>query len=142
MSRLRLVGLAACYVLALAIVAIIAFGESMFFARGTSAGPARTGAYGGRIPMVAPVDGQEIALAITEATGGPPTIGMQLPPDRPATAATTTTITTKPVASISVMTTPTYTAVTRTSTRANWYSLLSLIPSNLRFPPRSSPHRR
>jgi hypothetical protein len=42
---------------------------------------------------------------------------------------------------ITPATTPTYTAVTRVQT-LTLTSLLSLIPTNLRFPPRAKPHRR
>jgi hypothetical protein len=137
--RLRLVIVAMCYVVALAVIANFAFGASMSFGRGASTGPARTGSYGGRLPMVTPVDGHQIALAITEATGGAPTIGLQLPPDEPAT--TTATTTTAAVATTGVTTSPTYKAVAATSTTPNWYNLLSLIPT-LKFPGKASPHRR
>jgi hypothetical protein len=140
--RWRPAAVAAGYVLALAMVANLAFGASGFFARGASTAPARTGGYAGRLPVVTPLDGQRIALAITEASGGPPTIGVPLPVDQPPSTTTTTASAPKPAGTITVTSTPTYTAVTKTSTTPYWYSLLSLIPTNLKFPPRASPHRR
>ncbi|TMC67535.1 MAG: hypothetical protein E6J13_16435 [Chloroflexi bacterium] len=131
----RLIVAAGAYLLGLVLVANLAFGTGTLSGRGASV-PARTGGYDSRLPLVSPVDPATVGKAIIEAAGGPPTIGMPQP--EPPTVANVTT--TQPVA-ITPTTAPTYTAVTRTSTTANWSSLLSLIPSDLRFPPRASPHR-
>jgi len=135
--RWRVAAVAICYIAGLIVVANIAFGTSAVF--GGSTGPARTGGYNTRLPIVAPVDSDKVAKAIIESTGGAPTIGQPLPADVPAPP----TVTANPVASqtISVTTTPTYTAATQVSTNP-YVSLLALIPTNLTFPPRSNPHRK
>ena len=134
--RWRVVAVAICYIAGLILVANIAFGTSAVF--GGSTGPARTGGYNTRLPIVAPVDSGKVAKAIIESTGGAPTIGQPLPADVPAP-----TVTANPVASqtISITTTPTYTAATQVSTNP-YASLLALIPTNLTFPPRGKPHHR
>ena len=134
--RWRVVAVAICYIAGLILVANIAFGTSAVF--GGSTGPARTGGYNTRLPIVAPVDSGKVAKAIIESTGGAPTIGQPLPADVPAP-----TVTANPVASqtISITTTPTYTAATQVSTNP-YASLLALIPTNLTFPPRSNPRRK
>ena len=135
--RWRVVAVAICYIAGLILVANIAFGTSAVF--GGSTGPARTGGYNTRLPIVAPVDSGKVAKAIIESTGGAPTIGQPLPADVPAPP----TVTANPVASrpISITTTPTYTAATQVSTNP-YASLLALIPTNLTFPPRGKPHHR
>ena len=138
--RWRLVAIGACYMLALVVMTNMFFGTVVFFGGRGSTNPARTGAYGTRLPLVAPVDPHTIARSITEATGGPPTIGMPLPADQPVAS------TTKPRSSssglaISRATTPTYTAATKTAGTNNYANLLSLIPTYLTFPPKASPHR-
>ena len=75
-GRRRLVFIAICYVAGLLFIANLAFGTSMFF--GASTGPARTGTYNTRVPIVAPLDPDMIPEAIIEAAG-----------DQPATGATT-----------------------------------------------------
>jgi hypothetical protein len=92
----RLVAVAACYVFATLVIANVAFGMTAFFTRGAGAAPARTGAYNTAQapPNVAPVDPGKIGKAITEATGGAPTIGLPLPPDSSAPTSATSTQTT------------------------------------------------
>ena len=87
--RWTLVPIALSYVAGLLLVANLAFGASTFFGQGVSTPPARTGSYDSRLPAVAPVDGQQVARAITEASGGPPTIGLPLPDDSSSTPALT-----------------------------------------------------
>ena len=135
--RWRVAAVAICYIAGLIVVANIAFGTSAVF--GGSTGPARTGGYNTRLPIVAPVDSGKVAKAIIESTGGAPTIGQPMPADVPAPP----TVTANPVASqtITITTTPTYTAATQVSTNP-YASLLALIPTNLTFPPRSNPRRK
>jgi len=134
-GRWRLVAIAICYIAGLILIANLAFGTSMFF--GASAGPARTGAYDTRLPIVAPVDPGTIAKAVIEAAGGDPTIGQPLPAAPPnvqsAPPATTGTI--------SPNTTPTYSGVTTAST-ISYADLLALIPTYLTFPSHANPHRK
>jgi hypothetical protein len=132
--RWTLVPIALSYVVGLLFVANLAFGVSIFFAQGVSAPPASTGMYDSRLPVVAPVDGKQVAQAITEASGGPPTIGLPLPDDSSPTP-------TQDVAPISSTTTPTYKATTQVSTMSI-ASLLAMIPTNLSYPPRAKPQRK
>ena len=134
--RWRVVAVAICYIAGLILVANIAFGTSAVF--GGSTGPARTGGYNTRLPIVAPVDSGKVAKAIIESTGGAPTIGQPLPADVPAPPTVTDPVASRPV---SITTTPTYTAATQVSTNP-YASLLALIPTNLTFPPRGKPHHR
>jgi len=132
-----LVVIGAAYLTGLILVANVAFGTSTFFNRHANA-PARTGGYDTRIPMVAAVNPDTIAKSITEATGGSPTIGLPLPEQAlvvPKVAATQPTL-----KRITAKTTPTYTAATRVAT-FTWMDLLSVIPTNLRYPPRAHPQR-
>jgi hypothetical protein len=141
-GRWGLVVIAAAYMTGLVLVANAAFGTNTFLNRHATA-PARTGGYDTRIPMVAAVNPDTMARSITEATGGAPTIGLPFPEQAPAAPAAT-----QPASPVmTARTTPTYTAATRVSTisvstTTSWTSLLSLIPTNLRFPPRAKPQRR
>ncbi len=130
---------AACYVTALLLVSNFAFGAGTFINRHDT-GSARTGGYDSRIPMVAAVDPDSMAGAVTEATGGPPTIGLPLPVTQPSVS---TGPSTQPIAAprITATTTPTYTAATQV-TAISWASLVALIPTNLNFPRPAKPHRR
>jgi hypothetical protein len=137
-SQWRLAVVVAGYLLGLALMANLAFGTSTFFGK-QGTGPARTGAYDTRLPVVGIVDPMTIGKAITEAAGGPPTIGMPLPAPQPQPVAA------KPaqpvaVARITAKTTPTYTATKAVATNP-YASLLALIPTNLTFPGRARPHR-
>ena len=128
--RWRLVALGAFYLLIVALVANLAFGATIFFfGRGGPNGPARTGAYGSRLPGVAPVDPKQVALAIREETDGKPTIGMPLPADAPGPTRSPTTA----PAVISATSTPTYTAKRQAGT--------AHVPTNRSFPPKASPRR-
>lgn len=92
--RWRLVAIGACYVLALVAITNMFFGTVVFFGVRGSTNPARTAAYDTRLPLVPPVDPVRIAAAVTEATGGPPTIGLPLPATvAPVTAARVTVAT-------------------------------------------------
>ncbi len=136
-----LVPMALAYVAGLVIVANLAFGMSIFFGQGASSPPARTSVYGSRQPIVAPVDGKQVANAITEANGGPPTIGLPLPDDSSLTQAITTVASIQPIAPISSTTTPTYKGATQVNTIST-ASLWALIPTNLSFPPRAKLRRK
>ena len=135
----RLLFVAACYITGLVLVCNFVFGAGTFVNRHDT-GPARTGGYDSRIPMVAAVDPDAIAGAITEATGGPPTIGLPSPVAQPSVPSVPST---QPVAvlRITAKTTPTYTAATKVAT-FSLADLVALIPTNLAFPPRAKPHRR
>ena len=136
-GRWGLVVIGAVYLIGLILVANVAFGTSTFFNRHANA-PARTGGYDTRIPMVAAVNPDTIAKSITEATGGSPTIGLPLPAQAPVVPQVAAT---QPLSvRITATTTPTYTAATRVAT-FSWTDLLSVIPTNLRYPPRAHPQR-
>ena len=120
--RWTLVPIALSYVAGLLLVANLAFGASPFFGQGVSTPPARTGSYDSRLPAVAPVDGQQVARAITEASGGPPTIGLPLRDDSSPTPAIT--------APVTFTTTPTYKATMQVST-IPIASLHALVPTHL-----------
>jgi hypothetical protein len=138
--QLRLPGVALAYAAVVVVIANVAFGMADIFTPG-EVSPARTGLYDSRIPIVSPVDPGTIAKAITEATGGEPTIGLPLPVTVVAINRKVAAPAVAAAAPITPATTPTYTAVTRVQT-LTLTSLLSLIPTNLRFPPRAKPHRR
>jgi hypothetical protein len=133
---------AVMYVVALALVANFAFGAE-FLATGPLERPARTSQYGNGLTSAAPIDLRQIAQAISEANGGPPTIGQARPVvTLPATPLSTPASAPARSVSISPTTTPTYEAATTVSTLP-YASLLALIPTNLTFPsPASSHHRR
>jgi hypothetical protein len=87
--RWTLVPIALSYVAGLLLVANLVFGASTFFGQGVSTPPARTGSYDSRRPAVAPVEDKQVARAITEVSGGSPTIGLPLPDDSSSTPALT-----------------------------------------------------
>ena len=128
--RWTLVPIALSYVAGLLLVANLAFGASTFFGQGVSTPPARTGSYDSRLPAVAPVDGQQVARAITEASGGPPTIGLPLRDDSSPTPAITAVASTQYGAPVTFTTTPTYKATMQVST-IPIASLHALIPTHL-----------
>ena len=69
---------AVMYVMTLALVANLAFGAA-FLTHGAFVRPPQTAMYGTGLTTAAPVDVQQISKAISEANGGPPTIGQPLP---------------------------------------------------------------
>lgn len=147
--RWAFVPIAAGYMLALALVANFAFGAE-FFGAGQYARIAGAGTYGSTLTSAAPVDVQQIAKDISEAGGGPPTIGQPLSakPKPAAVAApatvpsSATTVTLRGTAvAVSPTTTPTYKAATTVS-NLSIASLLAMIPTNLTFPPQANAHHR
>ena len=123
-ARWRLVAVAICYIAGLIVIGNLAFGNSMFL--GASTSHTRTGAYNTRLPLVAPVDSGKVAKAVIEAAGGQPTIGQPLPADAPAPASENPSTPPVTTASISAPTTPTYGAVSKSTTLsyADWLALI------------------
>ena len=137
----------AAYLLGLLVIGNLVFGASTLFVQRPS-GAARTGAYSSGLPVAAAVNPDTIGKAISEAGGGPPTIGLPLPEALPAVAAAPA----KPdkpkktaVALVSkrmiAKTTPTYKAMVKTATSPNLTLLLALIQSYLRSQPTARPDK-
>ena len=76
---------AVVYVVGLTLVANFAFGAA-FTMSGPFGHPPRTTMYRNALTVTAPVDVQQIAQSVTEANGGPPTIGQPRPAETSAAA--------------------------------------------------------